>query len=82
MPAAQRGEDESIGAPPSTLLLRLGLGIFLSLNIMIASWMSYSREIFGRVADSSSGETALVGLASYLALFLCTIVIALLGLPL
>jgi len=82
LPAAQRGEDESAAPPPSTLLLRLGLGIFLALNIMIASWMSYSREIFGRVADTSGSETALVGLANYLALFLCTIVIALLGLPL
>lgn len=68
--------------PPTTLLLRLGLGIFLALNIMVASWVPYSRDLFGGGTVGSEAESALFGLASYLALFLCTIVVALLGLPL
>ena len=52
------------------MLLRLGMGIFLTLNIMVASWLSYAREIFGTGAQAQ-GSDALVGhLFSYGALFL------------
>lgn len=68
--------------PPSTLLLRLGLGIFLTLNIMVASWLSYSQELFGSGARASGADAVLPGLFSYLALFLCTLVVVMLGLPL
>ncbi len=74
-----RGEE---GGTPSTLLLRLGLGIFLALNIMVASWLGYSQEVFGDAARAEGAYTALTGLFSYLAFFLCTVVIALLGLNL
>ena len=35
-------EGRLCAGPPTTLLLRLGLGIFLALNIMVASWVPYS----------------------------------------
>ena len=83
LPAARAADDEGeIGGPPTTLLLRLGLGIFLAINIMIASWIPYSRDLFAGGVAVSDSEAALFGLTSYLALFLCTIVMALLGLPL
>jgi len=68
-------------APGSTLLLRLGLGIFLALNVMVFNWFSYSREVFGSVATTPEAYSALAGLFAYLALFLTTAVVALLGIP-
>ena len=48
------------GAGPSgTLLLRLGLGIFLALNIMVASWLSYSQEIYGAGARAQGVDAVL-----------------------
>ena len=79
MPSA---ESVPKGGPASTLLLRLGLGIFLTLNIMVASWLSYSQELFGAEARAQGADAVLPALFSYLALFLCTLLIALLGLPL
>ncbi len=78
-PAALVANGDSRPPPASTLLLRLGMGIFLTLNVMVASWLSYSRELFA--AEAQRTETGLIGLASYLALFLCTVVVALLGMP-
>ncbi len=65
----------------STVLLRLGLGIFLTLNVMVASWLSYSSEILG-VEPAAGGESALAAMAAYLAMTLTTCVVALLGVPL
>ena len=80
-PASVGGAD---GAPPAggTLLLRLGLGIFLALNIMVASWLSYSQEIYGAGARASGVDAVLPAVFSYLALFLCTLLVVMLGLPL
>ncbi len=80
-PAAQEGK-ESAPLPANTLLLRLGLGIFLTLNIMVASWLSYAQEIFGDGALPRGADGALTAVFGYLALFLCTLVLVLLGLPL
>lgn len=80
LPAAAAAEGET--ARPDTLLLRLGLGIFLALNVMVSSWLSYSQELFGEGARAGGFYASLTGLFSYLALFLCTIVVAMLGLPL
>jgi len=79
-------EQEALGGekgagPSSTLLLRLGLGIFLTLNIMAVSWGSYSQEVFGAKATAAEGYSSLTTLFSFLALFLCTGVVVLLGLP-
>ncbi len=76
--------DSQAAASPAagTLLLRLGLGIFLALNIMVASWLSYSREIYGAAAQAAGSDAILPAVFSYLALFLCTLLMAILGLPL
>lgn len=76
--AAAEGE----AAPGNTLLLRLGLGIFLALNIMVASWLSYSEALFGAAARAEGLHASLAALFSYLALFLSTLVFALLCVPL
>jgi Cu2+-exporting ATPase len=68
--------------PASTLLLRLGAGIFLSMNIMVFSGPFYARAWFGAVAAFPAEFGALEHLFAYLLLFLTTIVLALLGAPL
>jgi Cu2+-exporting ATPase len=72
-PAAE-GSGPTLGG---ALLLRLGLGIFLAINIMAFSWVSYAQELFG---VESYGPLA--GLFAYLLMFLTTAVVVLLGLPL
>lgn len=65
----------------TTLVLRLGFGIFLALNIMVFNWVFYSQQIFeDPTAEAAHG--ALGGLFAYLLLFLCTAVIVVLGFPL
>lgn len=75
---AEDGEPSAV----SLLLLRLGLGIFLAMNITIFTWFAYAREIFGSPAQADGIYTQLTGLFSYLALFLSTLVLVLLGAPL
>jgi heavy metal translocating P-type ATPase len=74
-PAARDGE----AGPGSTLLLRLGLGIFLAVNMMTFGWLAYAQELFGEVARPVGPLGALF---AYLLMFLGTAVVALLGLPL
>ncbi len=81
--AGDTGGETAASAPPTTLFLRLGMGVFLTLNIMAASWLSYARDIFPQgSAVGSPGDQALGSLFAYLALFLCTGVVVLLGVPL
>lgn len=82
LPATALGDGEEVAAPPSTLLLRLGFGIFLALNVMVASWLGYSQELFGDAARARGIDALLPGLFSYLALFLTTLLVVMLGLPL
>jgi cation transport ATPase len=70
------------GGPPTTLVLRLGLGIFLAINIMVFSWVFYSTEVFGPVAAPGETYEPLVGLFAYLLMFLCTVLVVTLGFPL
>ena len=65
-------------APPTTLVLRLGLGIFFALNIMAFSGVFYSRELFA--ADAPYGP--LQGLLAYLLMLLASGVLVTLGFPL
>ncbi len=81
-PAIDSTVDDPAFGPPSTLLLRLGIGIFLALNIMVASWLSYAHDLFGAGAQARDADAVLAGLFRYGALFLCTVVVALLGVPL
>jgi heavy metal translocating P-type ATPase len=69
------GTSRTLGG---TLLLRLGMGIFLAMNIMAFGWLSYAQEIFG---EAGTPHGSLASLFSYLLMFLCTVVIVLLGLP-
>ena len=68
-------------APGGTLLLRLGMGIFLAMNIMVFNWFTYSREWFGAEAAVPPEYAGLAALFSYLLMFLATAVLALLGVP-
>ncbi len=80
--ATPSSDPRDSSSPASTHVLRLGLGIFLALNIMVASWLSYSQEIFGDGALAQGVDAVLPSLFSYLALFLCTLLVAILGVPL
>jgi heavy metal translocating P-type ATPase len=75
-----RPAEAAGGAPGGTLLLRLGLGIFLTLNIMAFNGPLWSRDLFGS-AGAGAEHVALVELFAYLQLCLCTVVLALLGTP-
>ena len=80
-PSAAEGEGGS-GGLASTLVLRLGLGIFLAINIMVFSWIFYSGEVFGAVAAPDEPYRPLYALFAYLLMFLCTAVVVSLGFPL
>ncbi|MCC7409847.1 MAG: cadmium-translocating P-type ATPase [Phycisphaeraceae bacterium] len=91
---AGAADESSEARKPGGLFLRLAIGIFLTMNIMVFSYFFYSQELFptvnpssrdtsGGVADASSSHYhLLVGVLSYLQMFLATAVVALLGLPL
>jgi len=72
---------EGAAGLPNTLVLRLGLGIFMALNIMVFNWAFYSREVFSS-ASADGAHEPLAGLFAYLLMFLCTVVVAALGFPL
>ena len=75
-----RPASADVGAPPSsgTLLLRLGLGLFLALNLMAFSWLGYSRELLG---SEVGGFEELTSLFAYFQMLLATGVLVLLGVP-
>lgn len=75
-------DDGALGGLPSTLVLRLGLGIFLAINIMVFSWIFYSGEVFGAVAAPDEPYRPLFALFAYLLMFLCSVVVVSLGFPL
>ncbi len=82
-PAAEAGgSGPGAGAPQGTMLLRLGAGVFLSMNIMVLSGPFYARAWFGEVAAFPPAYGALETLFAYLLMFLTTLVLALLGAPL
>jgi Cu2+-exporting ATPase len=68
--------------PAGGLQLRLGLGIFLAMNIMVFSGVFYARELFGEAAAPTGGFVDLVALLRYLQMLLATLVLVLLGGPL
>ncbi len=74
--------DQTSGLP-NTLLLRLGMGLFLALNTMAFSFFFYSQEAYQPVIspDQQPQYTMMASLFAYLLLFLCTAVIATLGTP-
>lgn len=70
----------SEGGTPSAqpLFFRLGLGIFLTMNIMVFTWFFHSREWFTPEAQFNP----LAAVLAYLLMFLCSGVVAVLGVPL
>lgn len=74
-----------------TLLLRLGVGIFCAMNVMLFSYLFYSQEFFGQPVLANSGGGGGGGgeivhgqwgsLIAYLVMFLATVVVATLGVP-
>lgn len=72
------GDDAGV----SSAILRFSAGAFLALNIMVFSWLSYSREWFGDVATRGEGFSAVSELFAYLLWLLGTAVFVLLGGPL
>ncbi len=71
--------SDAISDGANTLLLRLGLGIFLAMNIMVFSWAFYSCEWY---TQGTGRHDSLAGLFAYLLLLLSTVLIAALGMPL
>lgn len=68
-------------AKPNTLLLRLGLGLFLTMNLMVFNWLITWRHVFENSAVESD-YAPLASLVAYGLLFLCTLVLVTLGVPL
>jgi heavy metal translocating P-type ATPase len=80
---AGEADDRGVGPGQSALLLRMGGGIFLTMNIMVFSYFFYARESWDVDGGAASADHALVaGLLSHLLLLLCTGVVVLLGAPL
>jgi heavy metal translocating P-type ATPase len=77
---ARPAESGGDVAPPTTLMLRLGIGIFFAMNIMAFSGVFYSREVFGDGAGAAYG--ALPALLAYLLMLLASVVVVTLGFPL
>lgn len=65
------------------LLLRLGVGIFLTMNIMVFNDFFLSRYVFTADIPASQQQDyrMLAGLFSYLIMFLATVVMVVLGIP-
>ncbi len=69
---------QSDTSPGSPIFFRLGVGIFLTMNIMVFTWFFHSRELF----SPDEPFNALAALLAYLLMFLCSGVVAALGAPL
>ncbi|MEX2213507.1 MAG: heavy metal translocating P-type ATPase [Phycisphaeraceae bacterium] len=76
------GENDQDGTATSPLMLRLGMGVFLAMNIMAFSGFFYSQQVYGNGGSDSPAGSLLASVFSYLLLLLCTLVIVLLGGPL
>ena len=81
---AAHPDQSPAGAAPNTLLLRLGLGVFLTMNIMVFNWVLLWEHVFGPPdgAAAAGPYHLLAPLISYLLMLLCTMVMAALGVPL
>lgn len=80
--AAPGYADTAVG-PRNTLLLRLGLGIFLTMNLMAFNGLLYWRHVFDpRISDGAVEQyEPIAGVVAYLLMFLGTLVMATLGVP-
>jgi len=71
------GDGDPGARPVNAAILRLGLGIFLTMNLMAFSGVFYSRELFA----SDVQHEGIAGVIAYLLMLLCTVVIVVLGVP-
>lgn len=76
------GPEGSENPAAGTLFLRLGMSVFLTINLMAVSWFSYSREVFGSLALAVGSDRVLTEVFNYFSWLLATGVLCLLGLPL
>ncbi len=75
--------EQGVHGSAQPLMLKLGLGIFLFLNIMVFSWIFYWQHVFTLNAQQATETSSdFAGLAAYFLMLLCTGVVVLLGLPL
>lgn len=77
--------DSPEDAPLSRALLRLGLGVFLAMNVMAFSLSFYGMDLYGPqgdVASLTAADRALADLFRWFLLLLTTAVLLLLGFPL
>lgn len=74
--------DDAKTTPGNTLLLRLGLGIFLTMNIKAFSGLFYSSLVYGSATGDPLTHHPLQQLIAYLLMLLTTCVMATLGMPL
>ncbi len=65
-----------------SLRLRLVFGVFIAMNVMALNFSLYAPDLFGSEAVAGSAWGELSGLFGYLMLFLATLVLVLLGVPL
>lgn len=77
----QAGSQDNSPAT-GTFLLRLGLGIFLTMNLMVFNWFFYSQHVYGTATnDVGTTGSLLQSVFAYLMLALCTLVVVLVGSP-
>ncbi len=74
--------DNHTSNTTGTFFLRVGLGIFLTMNLMVFNWFFYSQHIYEQSnAPADSTANMLAGLFAYLMFALCTLVMLLVGSP-
>ena len=78
--AAVQAERNQTGAP-RTMLLRLALGVFFSMSVMVFTFALWSYDVYGVDADHPAAET-FVSLLRYVILLFAAPVLLLLGGPL
>lgn len=76
----RQAHDDGDAPHAGALALRLGLGAFLTVNLMAFNGLFYAQHIFAPAYEPAYQHLA--QLASYFLLLLCTIVVAVLGVPL
>ena len=76
--AEEKGED----GVPRTMLMRLGLSIFFTMNVMAFTMAIWTGDVYGQTDQSSGLSSGLYGLFRYLVLLFSLPVFVLLGLPL
>ena len=80
--AAAIVEEKGEHGVPRTMLMRLGLSIFFTMNVMAFTMALWTTDVYGRADAPSQLSAGLYGLFRYLVLLFSLPVFLLLGLPL